>query len=117
MKTLLVDAQIANYKSKTQLGANFQIWLEAGKWWIKTTPSVWPPRELSLLEMWGMVRNQNDYHLTNTGLLMKNDERWRSIMAKAQFDEIDRWDETGAIAAEVDETVGKLIEEIEGAHR
>jgi hypothetical protein len=38
-------------------------------------------------------------------------------MAKAQFDEIDQWDETGAIAAEVDETVGKLIEEIEGAHR
>lgn len=113
MRLTLSKANLSMYRAKTSVGTSYEIYLQDKKFFLHVGHSVKPDREMNFIEMWHFISNERDYNLSNRGLLMKNDARWQRLANLAMFDEVDRWDETGNAAREVDETLERLIREIE----
>ena len=109
---ITIISQMANLRAKTNICKPYSVYLSDGRWWLQHEHSLWPDRELTFLEMWSMIRSENEYNLTRYGTAMKNDKRWHALHNKAEFDNIDRWDETGDMMREVKETHERLTKEL-----
>ena len=109
---ITIISQMANLKGKTNIGGAYTIYLESGKWFMKDEHSLFPSRQLNLIEMYEMVDSESNYNLTRFGSAIKADPRWRTLYDKAKFDNIDQWDETGDTMREVTETHERLKKEL-----
>lgn len=112
-KRITIISMIANQRAKTNIGGSYTIYLEEGRWFLKDEDSFFAAREMTFIDMWKLLRSENEYNLTRYGTAMRNDKRWETLFKKAEFDNIDRWDETGNMMREVKETLERLIKELE----
>jgi len=110
---VVIISQMLNLRGKTNIGGTYTIYLESGKWFMKDEHSLFPSRELNLIEMYELVDSESNYNLTRFGSAIKADPRWRTLYDKAKFDNIDQWDETGDMMNEVKETLERLMKELE----
>ena len=110
---ITIISQMSNLRGKTNIGGAYTIYLESGKWFMKDEHSLWPSREMNLIEMWQTLRSENEYNLTRFGAAMRNDKRWETLYAKAEFDNVDKWDETGDLMRDVEITHERLKKELE----
>jgi hypothetical protein len=110
---ITIISQMCTRRGKTDIGKPYSVYLSDGRWWLQQEHSLWPDRELTFLEMWTMLKNENHYNLTRYGTAMRIDKRWETVHNKAEFDNIDKWDETGNMMREVKETLERLIKELE----
>ena len=110
---ITIISQLCTRQGKTDIGKPYVVYLSDGRWWLQQEHSLWPDRELTFLEMWTMLKNENHYNLTRQGTAMRIDKRWETVHGKAEFDNIDKWDETGNMMREVKETLARLIKELE----
>ena len=110
---ITIISQMCTRRGKTDIGKPYSVYLSDGRWWLQHEHSLWPDREMTFLEMWTMLRGEQDYNLTRYGMAMKNDKRWETLHNKAEFDNIDKWDETGNLMKEVKETLERLMKELE----
>lgn len=110
---ITIISQMANLRGKTNIGGAYSVYLEAGRWFMKDEHSLFPSREMNLIEMWQTLRSENEYNLTRFGAAMRNDKRWETLYAKAEFDNIDCWDETGDLMRDVEITHERLKKELE----
>ena len=110
---VVIVSSYANRGAKTSIGGAYVIYLESGKWFMTDANSLYPSRELSFLELWRWLKAESEYNLTRYGMAMKNDKRWQTLFDKAEFDNLDQWDETGDLMKEVKETHTRLTAELE----
>lgn len=110
---VVIVSSYANRRAKTSIGGDYVIYLEAGRWFMKEVTSLYPSRELSFLELWRWLQAESEYNLTRHGTAMLADKRWQTLFDKAEFDNIDQWDETGDLMKEVKETHTRLTKELE----
>ena len=110
---VVIVSSYANRRAKTSIGGDYVIYLESGKWFMTDANSLYPSRELSFLELWRWLKAESEYNLTRYGMAMKNDKRWQTLFDKAEFDNLDQWDETGDLMKEVKETHTRLTAELE----
>jgi len=110
---VVIISQMANLRGKTNIGGAYTVYLEGGFWFIKDEHSLFPSRQLNLIEMFELVDSESSYNLTRFGSAIKADPRWRTLYDKAKFDNIDQWDETGDTMREVTETHERLKKELE----
>jgi hypothetical protein len=110
---VVIISQMMNLRGKTNIGGAYTVYLEGGFWFMKDEHSLFPSRELNLIEMYEMVDSESNYNLTRFGSAIKADPRWRTLYDKAKFDNIDQWDETGDTMREVTETHERLKKELE----
>ncbi len=108
-----IISQMLNLRGKTNIGGAYTVYLEGGFWFMKDEHSLFPSRQLNLIEMYEMVDSETHYNLTRFGSAIKADQRWRTLYHKAKFDNIDQWDETGDTMREVTETHERLKKELE----
>ena len=109
---ITIISQMANLRGKTNIGGAYTIYLESGKWFMKDEHSLWPSREMNLIEMFESVHSESEYNLTRFGASIKADPRWRTLYDKAKFDNIDQWDETGDLMRDVEITHERLKKEL-----
>jgi hypothetical protein len=88
-----IISQLCTRQGKTDIGKPYVVYLSDGRWWLQQEQSLWPDRELTFA--------------------MRIDKRWETLHSKAEFDNIDRWDETGNLMKEVKETLERLMKELE----
>lgn len=112
-KRITIISMIANQRAKTNIGGSYTIYLEEGRWFLKDEDSFFAAREMSFIDMWKLLRSENEYNLTRYGTAMRNDKRWETLFKKAEFDNVDQWDETGDLMREVNETHERLTKELE----
>ena len=110
---ITIISQMANLKGKTKIGGAYTVYLEGGFWFMKDEHSLFPSRQLNLIEMYEMVDSESNYNLTRFGSAIKADPRWRTLYDKAKFDNIDQWDETGDLMRDVEITHERLKKELE----
>lgn len=111
-KRITIIEMIVNHRAKTNIGGSYTVYLENGKWFLNDSDSFFAAREMTFLEMWKLLRSENEYNLTRYGTAMRNDKRWETLFKKAEFDDIDHWDETGDLMKEVNETHARLTKEL-----
>jgi len=109
---VVIISQMMNLRGKTNIGGAYTVYLEGGFWFMKDEHSLFPSRQLNLIEMYEMVDSESNYNLTRFGSAIKADPRWRTLYDKAKFDNIDQWDETGDTMREVTETHERLKKEL-----
>lgn len=112
-KRVVIVSCYANRAAKTNIGGDYVIYLEEGKWFMTDVNSLRPSRKMSFLEVWKWIVVENEYNLTRYGKAMRRDHRWQILFDKAEFDNIDQWDETGDLMKEVNETHARLSQELE----
>jgi len=110
---VVIISQMLNLRGKTNIGGAYTVYLEGGFWFMKDEHSLFPSRQLNLIEMYELVDSESNYNLTRFGSAIKADPRWRTLYDKAKFDNIDQWDETGDTMREVTETHERLKKELE----
>jgi hypothetical protein len=110
---VVIVSSYANRRAKTSIGGDYVIYLESGQWFMTDANSLYPSRELSFLELWRWLKAESEYNLTRHGTAMRNDKRWQTLFDKAEFDNLDQWDETGDLMKEVNETHTRLTAELE----
>jgi len=110
---VVIISQMMNLRGKTNIGGAYTVYLEGGFWFMKDEHSLFPSRQLNLIEMYELVDSESNYNLTRFGSAIKADPRWRTLYDKAKFDNIDQWDETGDTMREVTETHERLKKELE----
>ena len=110
---ITIISQLCTRQGKTDIGKPYVVYLSDGRWWLQQEQSLWPDRELTFLEMWTLLKGENHYNLTRYGTAMRIDKRWETVHGKAEFDNIDKWDETGDLMKEVKGTLERLIKELE----
>jgi len=109
---VVIISQMLNLRGKTNIGGAYTVYLEGGFWFMKDEHSLFPSRQLNLIEMYELVDSESNYNLTRFGSAIKADPRWRTLYDKAKFDNIDQWDETGDTMREVTETHERLKKEL-----